>query len=190
MEREVEQPLYDAVRSLIEFTGEDADRHGLVDTPRRVVKALAEMTDGYKHDPARLLERVFPVSSNTLVVVSGIEFHSLCEHHMLPFFGTATIAYMPSGSVVGLSKLPRLVECFSKRLQVQERLTEQIASTVYEYIEPTPKGVGVMISARHLCMCARGIKCNANTMSSCAKGTFYGDADMWSTIQREHERQA
>ncbi len=138
--------------------GEDPDRPGLLETPNRVAKAWKHWTSGYGQDPAEVL-KVFEDGAeqyNELIVVRGIPVYSHCEHHLAPFFGTATIGYTPNGRIVGLSKLTRLVECFSKRLQVQERLTIQVAEALMEHIQP--KAVGVMIRCRHLCMESRGIR--------------------------------
>ena len=146
---------FHAVRVLLELIGEDPDRPGLIATPRRVVDALVEMTSGYSMDPAALLGVTFPDTCDEMVVVGPIRFVSLCEHHMLPFTGSATVGYVPDGRVVGLSKIPRVVVAFAKRLQVQERLTEQIADTINEVL--MPKGVGVVIRAHHSCMGVRGV---------------------------------
>lgn len=153
-----ETPAADAVVRLLEHVGENPTRSGLVDTPERVLRALAEMTAGYRDDPAAILSKVFPDSYDEMVVVRGVDFTSLCEHHLLAFTGTATVAYIPQEDrgVVGLSKLARLVECFARRLQVQERLTCQIADALEEHLQP--RGVGVVVSARHSCMGCRGVR--------------------------------
>jgi GTP cyclohydrolase I len=145
-----------AVRDLLAWIGEDPEREGLRDTPNRVLKSLVELTGGYADDPATILARVFDERSDQMVVVTGIRVVSLCEHHLLPFTGTAVVGYVPDGRVVGLSKLPRLVNAFARRLQVQERLTEQVADAIAEHLQP--KGVGVLIRAHHQCMGLRGVQ--------------------------------
>ncbi|MES2898956.1 MAG: GTP cyclohydrolase I FolE [Pseudomonadota bacterium] len=148
---------YDWLR-LIRSVGEDPDRSGLLDTPRRVQKAWQDWTCGYGQDPAEIL-KVFEDGAeeyNELIVVRNIPVYSHCEHHMAPFFGKATIGYLPDGKIVGLSKLTRLVDCFARRLQVQERLTTQIANALMEHLQP--KAVGVVVSCRHMCMESRGIR--------------------------------
>ncbi len=159
-------------REILSRLGEDPDRDGLRDTPERVEKALAFLTKGYNEDPALILrEALFDVDYDEMVIVKDIEMFSLCEHHMLPFFGKVHVAYIPKGKVVGLSKIARLVEVFARRLQVQERLTRQIADTIQEAI--APQGVGVVIEARHLCMMMRGIeKQNSSTVTSAMVGCF------------------
>jgi GTP cyclohydrolase I len=145
-------------RRLLETLGEDPDRPGLAETPGRVAKAWQHWTSGYGQEPADIL-KVFEDGAedyNELIMVRNIPVYSHCEHHLAPFFGTATIGYTPNGRIVGLSKLTRLVECFSKRLQVQERLTIQVANALMEHLEP--KSVGVMIRCRHMCMESRGIR--------------------------------
>ena len=154
----------DAVVRLLQHLGEDPNREGLLDTPKRVVKALAEMTEGYHQDPASILSTVFDEQHDQMVVLEGIEFTSLCEHHMLPFVGTATVGYIPNGRVVGLSKLARIVECFARRLQVQERMTDQIADAITEQLHP--RGVGVVIRAHHSCMGCRGVRKPAALMTT------------------------
>jgi GTP cyclohydrolase I len=156
----------DAVVRLLEFLGEDPTRPGLVDTPRRVLDSLAEMTDGYQADPAEHLGVVFPDRCDEMVVVTGIDFTSLCEHHLLTFSGRATVAYIPDGQVVGLSKLARVVDVFAHRLQVQERLTEQIAEAIETHLSPA--GVGVVIEATHSCMVCRGVRKPGATMVTSA----------------------
>ncbi len=145
-------------RRLLQHLGENPDRPGLLETPARVSKAWKHWTSGYEQDPAQIL-KVFEDGAeqyNELIVVRGIPVYSHCEHHLAPFFGTATVGYVPSGRIVGLSKLTRLVDCFAKRLQVQERLTSQIAETLMEHLQP--KAVGVVVRCRHLCMESRGIR--------------------------------
>jgi GTP cyclohydrolase I len=160
------------VREMLVRLGEDPDREGLAQTPERVRKAMQFLTRGYQEDPETILNgALFTVDYDEMVIVKDIEMFSLCEHHMLPFFGKVHIAYIPKGKVIGLSKLPRLVEVFSRRLQVQERLTTQIAETIQETINP--QGVGVVIEARHLCMMMRGVeKQHSSAVTSAMLGAF------------------
>lgn len=145
-----------AVRTILAYIGEDPDREGLLDTPKRVVKAWDELTEGYGLDPATILSTAFQADGyDEMVLCRNIEFHSTCEHHMLPFSGVAHVAYIPSRRVVGLSKMARLVDCFARRLQIQERMTRQIANTMQEVLKP--KGVGVVVQAKHMCMVCRGV---------------------------------
>jgi GTP cyclohydrolase I len=166
------QDMQQAVRALLAGLGEDPDREGLEKTPERVAKALAFLTQGYAQDPKALInEALFTVSYDEMVVVKDIDVFSLCEHHLLPFYGKAHVAYIPNGKVVGLSKIPRLVDMFSRRLQVQERLTVQIAETIQETIQP--RGVGVVVEAVHFCMMMRGVqKQNSVAVTSCMLGGF------------------
>ncbi|HYH92197.1 MAG TPA: GTP cyclohydrolase I FolE [Candidatus Saccharimonadales bacterium] len=146
-----------AVREILLEVGEDPDRQGLERTPERVHRMYTELTAGYHVDPERLINNaVFDVAYSEMVIVKDIPFYSLCEHHLLPFFGTAAVAYIPRGRVIGLSKIPRIVEMYARRLQVQERLTQQIAEFLQERLEP--QGVGVVIEATHLCAVMRGIR--------------------------------
>jgi GTP cyclohydrolase IA len=145
-----------AVVRLLEHIGEDPTREGLLDTPKRVIKALTEMTGGYALDAASVLGTTFDEHSDEMVVLSGIRFSSMCEHHMLPFVGTATVGYVPDRSVVGLSKMARLVHMFAQRLQVQERMTTQIADAMWSELRPL--GVGVVIKGHHMCMGVRGVR--------------------------------
>ena len=164
------------VRRQLELLGEDPDREGLLRTPHRVAASLAWLTRGYEMNIQQVLgEGVFDAEGATnMVMVRDIELYSLCEHHMLPFFGKAHIAYIPDGKIVGLSKLPRIVEMFARRLQVQERLTEQIAGAIDEAL--APQGVGVVIEAYHLCMMMRGVeKQNSKTITSAVRGLFRAD---------------
>jgi GTP cyclohydrolase I len=163
------------VRRQLELLGEDADRDGLVKTPERVAKSLAWLTRGYELDARTVIgDALFEETHESMVMVRDIELYSLCEHHMLPFFGKAHIAYIPHGRIVGLSKLPRVVDVFARRLQVQERLTEQIADALEEVLRP--KGVGVVIEAAHLCMMMRGVeKQNSRTITSAVRGSFRSD---------------
>ena len=159
-------------REILERLGEDPDRDGLTQTPARVEKSMAFLTKGYNEDPAKILRgAMFDVDYDEMVIVKDIEMFSLCEHHMLPFFGKVHVAYIPDGKVIGLSKALRLVEVFARRLQVQERLTRQIAEAIQEAIHP--QGVGVVIEARHLCMMMRGVeKQNSSTVTSAMLGVF------------------
>lgn len=164
----------DAVRTLLVHIGEDPSREGLIETPARVVKAWSELTVGYAMDPAFILSKTFDVSCDEMVVVRGIRFASTCEHHLLPFIGEATVAYLPTDRVVGLSKMARLVECYAKRLQVQERMTDQIANAMLEHLKP--RGVGVVVKAHHLCMGCRGVRQPGAEMVTCAThGAFRTD---------------
>lgn len=160
------------VRELLVRLEEDPERDGLLRTPERVAKALGFLTKGYHEDPEKILQdALFDVSYDEMVIVKDIEMFSLCEHHMLPFFGKVHVAYIPNGKVIGLSKIPRLVDVFSRRLQVQERLTTQIAETIQNAIRPV--GVGVVIEARHLCMMMRGVeKQHSWTVTSSMLGAF------------------
>jgi GTP cyclohydrolase I len=160
------------VRRQLELLGEDPDRDGLLRTPERVARSLAWLTRGAEMDARDVVgDALFEETHEQMVLVRDIELYSLCEHHMLPFFGKAHIAYIPNGRIVGLSKLPRLVEVFARRLQVQERLTEQIAGAIEEVLEPA--GVGVVIEAVHLCMMMRGVeKQSSRTITSALRGKF------------------
>jgi len=159
-------------REILRRIGEDPNRDGLLRTPGRVEKSMAYLTKGYQEDPHELLRgALFDVDYDEMVIVKDVEMFSLCEHHMLPFFGKVHVAYIPKGKVVGLSKIARLVEVFSRRLQVQERMTRQVADAIQDAI--APQGVGVVIEARHLCMMMRGIeKQNSSTVTSAMIGCF------------------
>ncbi len=165
------------VREMIIRLGEDPDREGLARTPERVEKAMQFLVKGYKEDPAVLLrEALFTVSYDEMVIVKDIEMFSLCEHHLLPFFGKVHVAYIPNGKVIGLSKIPRLIDAFSRRLQIQERLTTQIAEAIQNAIEP--QGVGVVIEARHLCMMMRGVeKQHSSAVTSSMLGCFRSEEE-------------
>lgn len=156
-EREPDVDVEHNVVRLLEMLGEDPNRDGLRDTPRRVIKSLRDLTSGYRQDPQEILARVFDVDHDALITLDHIEFTSLCEHHMLPFFGHAHIGYIPRAGrgVVGISKLARLVDCFARRLQVQERMTRQVAEAIQGKLDPV--GVAVVIEAKHHCVCARGV---------------------------------
>ena len=160
------------LREILGRFGEDPSRDGLLATPSRVEKSMAYLTKGYREDPATILRgALFDEDYDEMVIVKDIEIFSLCEHHMLPFFGKVHVAYIPKGKVIGLSKIPRLVEVFARRLQIQERLTRQIADAIHEAIEP--QGVGVVVEARHLCMMMRGIeKQHSSTVTSAMVGCF------------------
>ncbi len=164
--------MENAVKQILEHIGEDPNREGLVDTPTRVRKAWEFMTSGYKEDPKEIIQKALFTSSNDeMVVVKDIEFYSHCEHHMLPIIGKAHVAYIPNGKVIGLSKIPRVVDVFARRLQIQEQLTEQIADAINEAI--SPKGVAVVIDARHMCMEMRGVqKICSTTVTSALRGLF------------------
>lgn len=165
------------VRALLKYIGEDPTREGLVDTPRRVALALREHFVGYTMDPAKELARTFSEIEgyDQMVLLTGIDVHSHCEHHMVPFVGKAHVAYIPSGRVVGLSKLAKVVDIFAKRLQVQEKLTAQIANSIQEHLQPL--GVAVVVQARHFCMCYRGVQQpNAVTTTSKLYGTFLSNS--------------
>lgn len=164
------------VRRILELIGEDPARSGLLDTPERVTRSLCWLTRGYDMSVQEAVGHgVFEESHESMVLVRDIELYSLCEHHMLPFFGKAHIAYYPNGRIVGLSKIPRVVDMFARRLQVQERLTDQIADALMDVLEP--QGVGVVIEAYHLCMMMRGVeKQNSKTVTSALRGLFRDDA--------------
>jgi GTP cyclohydrolase I len=168
--------MQDIIRGLLSALGEDPSREGLLDTPKRVEKSLRFLTSGYLEDvDAMLNNALFTVDYNEMVIVRDIDFYSLCEHHMLPFFGRCHVAYIPNGKVVGLSKIPRLVDIYARRLQVQERLTNQIAGTLLDKIKPL--GVAVVTEATHLCMSMRGVeKQNSVAVTSAMLGAFRTDA--------------
>ena len=163
------------VVGILEGIGEDPSREGLLLTPQRVAKSMSFLTRGYTMDPEEILQNaVFTSDTDEMVVVKDIELYSLCEHHMLPFFGRAHVAYIPRQKIVGLSKLPRVVDVFSSRLQVQERLTTQVAEAIQQALKP--RGVAVIIEAQHLCMMMRGVaKQNSSTVTSCMLGGFRND---------------
>jgi len=160
------------VREMLVRLGEDPEREGLLRTPERVHKAFEFLTRGYNEDPEAMLKKaLFTVTYDEMVIVKDVEVFSLCEHHILPFFGKVHVAYIPKGKVIGLSKIPRLIEIFSRRLQIQERLTTQIAETIQKVIQP--QGVGVVIEARHLCMMMRGVeKQHSQAVTSSMLGCF------------------
>ncbi|OPZ28694.1 MAG: GTP cyclohydrolase 1 [Lentisphaerae bacterium ADurb.BinA184] len=164
--------MQDLIRQLLVQLGEDPDREGLRDTPKRMASSLSFLTHGYQIDPADIIkDAIFAEECNHMVIVRNIELYSLCEHHMLPFFGSCHIGYIPNGRVFGVSKLARLVDCFARRLQLQERLTQQIAQVIRDAVQP--EGVGVVIEAQHLCMMMRGVeKQHSKMVTSAMLGTF------------------
>ena len=168
--------MQEIIRELLAELGEDPSREGLLDTPKRVEQSLRFLTSGYAADVDAVLNNaLFTVDYNEMVIVKNIDFYSLCEHHLLPFFGKCHVAYIPQGRVLGLSKIPRLVEIYARRLQVQERLTSQIAETLREKVRPL--GVGIVIEATHLCMAMRGVeKQNSVAVTSAMLGVFQHDA--------------
>lgn len=168
--------IEDAVRVILGGIGEQPDREGLLKTPSRVSKMYAELTAGYHIDPDALInDAIFTVDYNEMVLVKNIDFYSLCEHHMLPFMGQVHVAYIPNGKVVGLSKIPRIVEMFARRLQVQERMTVQIADFINQYLEP--QGVAVVAEGVHMCSVMRGVKkANASMVTSAMRGVFHDDS--------------
>ncbi|MBD3809483.1 MAG: GTP cyclohydrolase I FolE [Sulfuricurvum sp.] len=170
-----QQDFEEAVKTMIGYVGEDVNREGLIKTPHRVLKAYEFMFGGYKEDPQNILNSaLFQSSNDEMVLVKDIEFYSTCEHHLLPIIGRAHVAYIPNGKVVGLSKIPRVVDVFARRMQIQEQLTEQIADALMEAVEP--KGVAVVIQARHMCMEMRGVeKICSTTTSSALRGLFKKD---------------
>ena len=160
------------IKNIITQLGEDPDRQGLKDTPRRYAKKIQYLTSGYQMDLKKVINgAIFEESYSDMVIVRDIEFYSLCEHHMLPFYGKCHVGYIPNGRVIGLSKIPRIVDCFARRLQVQERLTNQVSEAIQEHL--TPMGVGVVMEASHLCMMMRGVeKQSSYTMTSSMQGVF------------------
>jgi GTP cyclohydrolase I len=169
---EVTEDIKDSYKNVIESLGEDVSREGLVKTPERAAKAMQFLTSGYDQDPAAILKgAMFAEDYKDMVIIKDIELYSLCEHHMLPFFGKAHIAYIPNGQIVGLSKIPRIVDIFSRRLQVQERLTHDILECIHNTLKP--QGVAVVIEASHMCMMMRGVqKQNSVTTTSGFRGQF------------------
>ena len=163
------------IKSVLSEIGENPEREGLLKTPERVAKSMKFLTDGYKQDPAKIIQSaMFSEEYSQMVLVKDIELYSLCEHHMLPFFGKAHVAYIPNGHIVGLSKIPRIVDVFARRLQVQERLTDEIKDCIQETL--TPRGVAVVIEAQHLCMQMRGVqKQHSSTTTSAFSGIFMSD---------------
>jgi len=176
MKSSEQEELQQLVRRQIELIGEDPGREGLVRTPVRVAEAFKFLTGGYQQCPKKVLnDALFEATSDEMIIVKDIDFYSLCEHHMLPFFGKCHIAYLPTGKIVGLSKIPRLVDVYARRLQVQERMTQEIANSLMELIGA--EGVGVVIEAQHLCMMMRGVeKQNSYAVTSAMLGSFRNDA--------------
>ncbi len=170
-----EVELANLVRRQLELVGEDPAREGLLKTPLRVASSLKWLTRGYETDVAEVVgDAIFEEKHDNMIMVRDIEVYSLCEHHMLPFFGKAHVAYIPNGRIIGLSKLPRIVDVFARRLQVQERMTEEIAQALTDILQP--RGVGVVIEALHLCMMMRGVqKQNSKTITSAMRGAFRDD---------------
>ncbi len=170
-----QKDLEKAVEEILVNIGEDPKREGLLKTPKRVAKSFQFLTKGYSQDPIEIMNQaLFSTTNDEMVLVRDIEFYSLCEHHLLPIIGRVHVAYIPNGKVVGLSKIPRVVEVFARRLQIQEQLTEQIADAINEAI--APKGVAVVVHARHMCMEMRGVeKINSTTVSSALRGLFKSD---------------
>jgi len=171
-----ETPFQSAVRDMLELVGEDPDRDGLLKTPERVERSMRWLTRGYDLDAAEVIgDALFEETHQNMIVVRDIEFYSMCEHHMLPFFGKAHVAYIPNGRIVGLSKVARVVDVFARRLQVQERLTDQIAEALDDAL--APRGVGVVLEASHFCMMMRGVeKQGSRTLTSALRGCFREDA--------------
>lgn len=165
------------IKNILTLLGEDPNREGLIDTPKRVYKSMQFLTKGYFEDPKKILnDALFTSNNSEMVLIKDIEFYSLCEHHILPIIGRAHIAYIPNGKVVGLSKIPRMVNVFARRLQIQEQLTQQIANAIYDVINP--KGVGVVLQARHMCIEMRGVeKINSTTTTSALRGMFINRSD-------------
>ena len=166
------QVVADSVTAILKAVGEDPDREGLLRTPTRVARAYDELLVGYKMDPATILNNaLFDVTYSEMVIVTDIDFYSLCQHHMLPFIGKAHVAYIPDQKVVGLSKIPRIVEMYARRLQIQERMTQQIADVIDELLRP--QGVAVVVDGLHMCMAMRGVKkANARMRTSALRGLF------------------
>lgn len=178
-----------AVRQILKNIGEDPDRQGLRRTPERVAAMYAELMRGYQIDPATLVNgAIFDISYDEMVLVRDIDFYSLCEHHLLPFFGKVHVAYIPRGRVIGLSKIPRIVEMFARRLQVQERMTVQTADFLHETLDP--QGVGVVVEALHMCMAMRGVEqSNARMVTTSLKGRFKSDPRTRSEFLAHIERE-
>lgn len=172
----VDSKVVEAIREILISVGEDPQREGLRRTPERVARMYEELLAGYRQDPIALInDAIFDVDYNEIVLVKDIEYYSLCEHHLLPFYGVAHVAYIPDGKVIGLSKIPRIVDLFARRLQLQERMTHQIAAFLNEVLHP--KGVAVVIEGAHLCSMMRGVKkANARMVTSAMLGAFKDDA--------------
>jgi GTP cyclohydrolase I len=170
--------IQNAVHDILLNIGETPEREGLLKTPERVARMYAEITEGYRTDPVKLVNgALFDVDYKEMVIVKDIEFYSLCEHHMLPFFGHAHVAYIPNGKIIGLSKIPRIVEMYARRLQVQERLTTQIADFLQEVL--APKGIAVVVEGAHMCAMMRGVKkSETNMVTRAMRGVFESDAEL------------
>lgn len=175
----------EAVQNILLSIGEDPDRQGLLKTPERVARMYGELTAGYQTDPIKLVNgAIFDVDYSEMVLVKDIEYYSLCEHHMLPFFGKANVAYIPDKKVIGLSKIPRIVEMYARRLQVQERMTAEIANFLNEVIQP--KGVAVLVEGQHMCSMMRGVKKSQASMSTSSYlGAFQLDRDLKNDFLRQ-----
>lgn len=192
MTLEEKESIEQAVRMMLRAIGEEPDREGLQRTPERVARMYAEVTSGYRMDPVALVnDAIFKVDYNEMVIVRDIDFFSLCEHHMLPFWGRAHVAYIPDGRVIGLSKIPRIVEMFARRLQVQERMTVEIADFIQRTIEP--RGVGVVVDGSHMCSMMRGVKkVNARMVTSAMLGIFKEDpktrTEFMAHLERNEDR--
>ena len=172
---EIDDPIEGLVRTMLKELGEDPGRDGLLRTPARMAAAMRTFTEGYDMEPKKVLNgALFDVDYDEMVLVKDIDFYSLCEHHLLPFFGKVHVAYIPNGKVLGLSKVPRIVQIFARRLQVQERFTMQIAGTLEEVLQP--KGVGVVVEASHLCMAMRGVRASSEMVTSSLRGIFRDEA--------------
>ena len=170
-----------AIKLLLEGIGEDTEREGLAETPDRIARMYTEILSGMTEEPSEPLSRVFTVENSKMVLEKDIVFHSMCEHHMLPFYGKVHVAYLPDGKVVGLSKLARTVEIYAKRLQVQERMTNQIADAIMEHL--APKGVMIVVEAEHMCMTMRGVqKPGSKTVTTIVKGVFADDYTLQQTF--------
>lgn len=171
-----QEKVKDLVKTLLTEIGEDTEREGLLNTPKRVAKAYEFLTKGYNQDIGEVMNKaIFNEKYDEMVLVKNIDFYSLCEHHLLPFYGKVHVAYIPNGKIVGLSKIPRIVEVFTRRLQVQERMTQQIADTIENYLQPN--GVAIVSEAFHMCMMMRGVeKQNSSATTSAMLGVFKDDA--------------
>jgi GTP cyclohydrolase I len=175
-EKELLNDSLEGIQSMLQLCGDDPGRDGLEETPFRVVKAFLEYTEGCREDPKKHLEKTFDVDHDEMVMVKDIEFFSMCEHHLAPFYGVAHVAYIPRNHITGLSKIARVVDGYAKRFQVQERLTTQIAEAIQETLDPI--GVAVVIEAKHMCMCSRGVgKSSASTTTSSLRGVFKKEPD-------------
>lgn len=181
------EKIMEGVRLILDGIGEDITREGLLETPDRIARMYEELAGGYTDDPARHLQKRFHVDNNDMVMEKDIRFYSFCEHHMLPFYGTAAIAYIPNGQVVGLSKIARTLEVYAKRFQLQERLTAQVADVFMKELHP--QGVMVLVEAEHMCMTMRGIKKpGTKTVTVVTRGVFDGDETLQNSFYRMLER--